>query len=107
MSGSADRRAQERIAVTAGTNCQYALRAVEDLGAVRVRDISLNGIGLLTAKKVDVGATLVIDLQNEAHGFSRVMLLRVAHVTAVNGGFLVGGEFAAPLTYQEFTSLVM
>jgi hypothetical protein len=107
MAGTADRRAQERIAVSAGTNCQFALRAVEDLGAIRVRDISLNGIGLLSAKKVDPGATLVIELQNESKGFSRTMVVRVAHVTPANGGFLIGGEFLTPLSYQEFTSLVM
>jgi hypothetical protein len=35
------------------------------------------------------------------------VLVKVAHVTPVPGGFLVGGTFNEPLTYQEFTALVM
>jgi len=80
---------------------------VEDFGVARVRDISLNGIGLVLAQKVAIGTLLVIDLLNQSRGFSRTMMVRVVHVTPVNGGYLVGGDFTAPLTYQEFTSLVL
>ncbi len=107
MSESADRRAAERIAVTSGTLCSFISPVVENFGAARVRNISLNGIGVVVARKVEVGTLLVIELVNHARGFAKTMMVRVAHVTLVNGGFLIGGEFATPLTYQEFTSLVM
>ena len=107
MSESADRRAVERIAVTSGTSCSFISPVVEDFGAARIRDISLNGIGLVVARKLEVGTLLVIELVNQDHGFSRTMMVRVAHVTVVNGGFLIGGEFTTPLTYQEFTTFVM
>jgi hypothetical protein len=103
----ADRRAVERVAVTSDTTCSFVSPLVEDFGAARVRDISLNGIGVILGRKIEVGTLLVMELVNESRGFSRTMILRVAHVTQVNGGYLVGGEFATPLNYQEFTSLVM
>ena len=34
-------------------------------------------------------------------------ILRVTHVTRTPGAYLIGGTFTAPLTYQEFTALVM
>ena len=107
MSESADRRAVERMAVTSGTTCTFISPVVEDFGAALVRDISLNGIGLVVTRKVEVGTLLVIELVNQAREFSKPMMVRVAHVTPVNGGFLIGGEFTTPLMYQEFTGLVM
>lgn len=107
MSESDDRRAVERIAVTPDTTCSFVSPVVEDFGAALVRDISLNGIGIIVARKLVVGTLLVIELVNQSRGFSRMMTVRVAHVTSVNGGYLVGGDFTTPLTYQEFTSLVM
>lgn len=107
MPESEDRRAVERIAVTPGTSCSFISPVVEDFGAALVRDISLNGIGVVVARKLEVGKLLVIELVNQARGFSRTMMVRVVHVTVVNGGFLIGGEFSTPLTYQDFTSLVM
>jgi hypothetical protein len=107
MPEPADRRAVERVAVTADTTCSFVSPIVEDFGSARIRDISLNGIGFVLARKVELGALLVIEVANPSRAFSRLMIVRVAHVTPVNGGFLIGGEFATPLTYQEFTSLVM
>src|SRR5437660_730673 len=63
--------------------------------------------GLLVANKVAVGAVLVVGLANADKGFAKTVLVNVAHVTPVPGGFLVGGTFAPPLTYQELTTLVL
>ena len=35
------------------------------------------------------------------------VLVRVAHVTPLTGGYLVGGSFVTPLTYQEMSALVL
>ena len=48
-----------------------------------------------------------MSLANPAQKLAKTMLVRVAHVTPINGGFLVGGTFLEPLTYQELTALVM
>jgi hypothetical protein len=105
--GDADRRAAERMPVNAQSGCTFAGQVVSDLGAVKIRDVSLTGVGLVVGRKVEVGAMLAVGLANPAKGYARTMLVRVAHVTAIPGGFLVGGSFAEPLTYQELTALVM
>ena len=50
---------------------------------------------------------LVVGLASPGKGFAKTVMVRVAHVTPVPGGFLVGGSFDAPLTYQELTALVL
>jgi hypothetical protein len=79
----------------------------EDYGPSKIRDVSMDGIGLLMMRQVPVGALLAVVISNPAQKLSKTVLIRVAHVTAAHGGYLVGGTFAEPLTYQEFTALVM
>jgi hypothetical protein len=107
MSDPTDRRAAERLPVTAGTTCTFISPVVEGFGPARVRDISMTGIGLVLVRKVEVGSQLAVGLSHPAKGLAKTLVVRVTHVTPVPGGHLVGGEFAAPLTYQEWTTLVM
>jgi hypothetical protein len=102
-----DRRAVERFPVNADTNCTFVSPVVEDFGFVRVKDISLAGIGLLIARKVEVGALLAITVANPAKSFQKTVLARVVHVTPVFGMFQVGGTFEVPLRYEELSALVM
>jgi len=105
--GATNARAADRFPVTAGTSCAFAHEVVEATGTVRVRDASMDGVGLLLERPVAVGALLVVGLANPAKGFAKTVLVRVAHVTPSVGAFLVGGSFLTPLTYQEMTALVM
>jgi hypothetical protein len=107
MAEPADRRASERLAAGPGAACTFAGRVAEDLGQAKVRDVSMEGVGLLLAKRVEVGAVLVLGLTHPEKGFAKTVMVKVAHVTAVPGGFLVGGTLDAPLTYQELTTLVL
>jgi hypothetical protein len=100
-------RAAERFPVNGGASCAFAHQVVEAKGTVRVRDVSMEGVGLLLDRRVDVGAVLVVGLANAGKAFAKTVLVRVAHVTPASGGFLVGGSFLTPLTYQEMTALVM
>ena len=102
-----DRRAETRFRVTGQTECQFAVPLIADLGAVRIENISMNGIGLQLQQKVEVGMILAIGLRNTPKAFDRVHLVHVAHVTATPGGaYVVGGTLDPPLTYQEFVSLI-
>jgi hypothetical protein len=57
---------------------------------------------------VEHGSLLAVGLSNVSKGYSKTVLVRVAHVTPqVGGTFLVGGTFEKPLTYEEFRTLVM
>jgi hypothetical protein len=107
MQDQPDRRASERMAVVHGTACSFVGPVVTDFGPAKVRDVSIDGIGLIMLHKVEVGSLVAVNLVNPDRGFAKTLLVRVAHVTPVPGGHLVGGTFAPPLTYQELTTLVM
>lgn len=107
MADANDRRAVERMAVSAGTGCAFAGQVTEELGPVKLRDVSMTGVGLLLSRRVEIGSLLAITLANPSQKLSKTVLVRVAHVTAAHGGYLIGGTFTEPLTYQELTALVM
>jgi hypothetical protein len=107
MAETKDRRAAERMAVNTGTSCGFAGPVTEDFGPAKFRDVSMEGIGLLLVRQVAVGSLLAVSIANPAQKFAKTVLVRVAHVTSAHGGFLVGGTFLEPLTYQELTALVM
>ena len=86
MAGPADRRASERMAVNRGTACAYVGRVIDDIGAVKIRDVSLEGIGLVIMKSVPAGSMLVIGLSNPDKGFIKTVIVEVAHVTPITGG---------------------
>jgi hypothetical protein len=65
------------------------------------------GVGLLAGRRVEPGTLLAVTLSNPAKGFAKTVLVRVAHAAPVAGGYLLGGTFDAPLSYQELTTLVM
>jgi len=102
-----ERRAEERFPVNAHTCCPMLSPVAEDFGSVRIRDVSMQGLGMVVSRRVEPGALLVVVLANPARNFSKTVLVRVAHVTPVAGTFLVGGTFVTPLTYQELTTLVL
>jgi hypothetical protein len=107
MPESEDRRAAERFAVNADTSCPFLAPLVEDFGSAQVRDVSLQGVGLVVGRRVEPGTSLAAVLANRACGFSKAVLLRVVHVTALEGGFLVGGTITPPLNGREMPTLVL
>jgi hypothetical protein len=107
MPEQTDRRAAERFPVTPDTRCGFVAPVGEDLGPVRIQNVSTDGIGLLLTRRVEVGATLAVGVANAPKGFNRTLLVRVVHVTQQAGGYLVGGTFTTALTYDELRSLVM
>src|SRR5262245_18136197 len=107
MPQPSDRRSQERIQASADATCTFVSPVVTDFGAAKIKDLSLQGIGLTLSRKVEVGTTLVITLSNAAKSFTKTVLVQVVHVTPHTGGTLIGGTFTVPLTYEELTTLVM
>lgn len=107
MPEPADRRASERFPVTTDTSCSFIAPVAEDFGPAKIQNLSMEGIGLLLSKRVEPGTLLTVTLSNSAKNFIKTLLVRVVHVTTQRGGSLVGGTLETPLTYQEFTSLVM
>jgi hypothetical protein len=102
-----ERRSSERFQVTSDTTCSFVSPVVEDFGPAKIKNISMDGIGLLMTRKVEVGALVAVTLTNPAKNFVKTVLVRVAHATPQPGGCLVGGTFNAPLSYQDLTAMVM
>jgi hypothetical protein len=107
MPDPADRRAAERLAVTSEASCTFAARLIEDLGPVKLVNVSLEGVGLLTSRRIEPGTKLAITLANAAKGFSKTVVVQVAHSTPQLGSHLIGGTFEVPLTYAEMSVLVL
>jgi hypothetical protein len=108
MSEPTDRRAAERLLTSPEASCSFLSPVVEDFGPAKIKNISTDGVGLLMSRRVETGTLLAMTLSNPTRGFTKTVLVRVAHVTAAQpGNWLVGGTFNLPLTYQELTALVM
>lgn len=107
MADKPERRAAERFPVNADAACSFVAPVVEDFGPVKIRDISMAGIGLLLTRRVEPGTLLSVTLANPARSFVKTVLVRVQHATSLPGNFLIGGTFTVPLSYQEMSTLVM
>src|SRR6516164_330127 len=103
MPDESDRRAHERFPVNADTRCLFGAPVAEEFGPVKIKNVSMGGIGLLLSRRPEPGSLLVVTLANPAKNFSKTLLVRVAHVTPHLGTYLVGGSFDTPLTYQEMS----
>jgi len=102
-----DRRAAERFPVNASTSCSFVSPVVEDFGAAKIKNISMDGVGMLLARRLEPGTLLAVSLSNQARGFTKTMLVRIGHMTPDHGGYLVGGTFSMPLTYEDLSKLVL
>jgi hypothetical protein len=108
MPSEHDKRTEERFPASANSACEFASPVLEDFGPVKLKNISLKGVGLVTGEKLSVGLMLAIKLANRNLNFSKTALARVVHVTPMPGNnFLVGCEWDTPLTYDEFKFFVM
>jgi PilZ domain len=102
-----DQRAAERFPVNTETCCSFLSPVVADFGPAKIRNLSMEGIGLLVSRRIEPGTLLAVTLSNPARAFAKTVLVRVVHTTPQPGGCLVGGTFSTPLTYQELTTLVL
>src|SRR4051794_16939006 len=87
-------RKAERMPAGPGVAVAFAGRVVEDLGAAKVRDVSMAGIKLVLGSAAAPGSLLAVGLSNSVRDFSKTVLIRVTHAEPVPGGWLVGGTFA-------------
>src|SRR5262245_5108527 len=70
MTSPVDRRAAERFPVNADVSCPHLSPVGEEFGAVKVRDISMAGIGLIVSRRVEPGALMAVTLANVKKGFT-------------------------------------
>jgi len=108
MSNPNEKRAAERFAVNPNSACVFASPVLDDFGPVKLVNLSLTGVGLISPEKLHDNLMMAIKLENATKKIAKTMLVRVVHVTAQPGGtFLIGGTFDTPLTYDELCNFVL
>ncbi len=108
MAFEKENREAERFPVNANANCVFVSPVVDEFGPVKIKNISTTGVGLIASKKPAIGDLLVVKLANAAKQYTKMLLVRVVHVTEQRGGiFLIGATLDAPLTYEELCIFVM
>ncbi len=71
-----------------------------------IRDLSLEGLGLLVEKPLDPGAFIVLQLKSPSSGEKYQISAEVMHCTAVAGEYLVGCHFVSALTEDTLEDLL-
>jgi len=106
--GAAEWRASVRQPCHATTYCQLAPGRPDDLcWPAQVRDISVDGVGLVLARGFQQGTVLEFELHNDRRGRWAQALVRVVRSAARDeGGWLVGCVFARKLAPEELNALL-
>jgi hypothetical protein len=103
-----DRRMAVRYEVNSNVSCPFVLPIVQDLGEAHIKDVSTDGVGFWMSQKLEPGTLVAIGLSNPALNFLRTMVIQIVHATKhQGGGYIIGGIFLTPLTYEELRSLLM
>lgn len=105
---TAERRAWVRLPSRATAYCQPSGTG-NDLGGWwvgGVRDISPGGVGLVLKERFEPGTMLSIELQSTRAHCCHLLLARVVNARHQAGlGWVVGCEFAVPLSEEELRDL--
>ncbi len=108
MSFENEKRTEERFPASENASCDFVSPVLEDFGPAKFKNISLNGVGLITSERLSIGLMLAVKLVNPIKNFSKTALTRVVHVTPIpNNSYLIGAEWDTALTYDELKFFVM
>jgi hypothetical protein len=104
---SPERRVAERYPCDLQTLCREYGSGRGDWFALRVHNVSSTGIGLITPHQLRPGAILVLRLASSTRGMSHPVVVRVMHVTALEGGgWLTGAVFVRGLSLESLRELL-
>ena len=102
-----ERRAFVRFPFNQETYCAAHNGFGHERWRVRVRDISLAGLGLIAPAKVECNSNLVVNLQVGGNGYSRPLIVQVVRCEALSeGGWLLGCKFTRRLSDADLRSLI-
>jgi hypothetical protein len=71
-----------------------------------VRDVSLGGLALVLSQRLSPGTRLIIDKPVRSGKPWHALSVRVVHATACAEGWLLGCEFAHPLSEEDLEALL-
>src|SRR5262245_28271755 len=80
-----ERRASARFASIREASCS-PLAERHTVLSVLVRDVSANGIGLVSARRFERGTILLLQIRDESQACSPLLVGKVVHVTAQADG---------------------
>jgi PilZ domain len=101
-----DRRQSVRFRCPDFPEVQYLLHGQGQTGRALLRDLSAEGVGLLTASAVGAGTALLVQLPGAGPGTTSTQLARVAHATPqAVGDWLIGCRLTPPLSSQDLDRL--
>lgn len=103
-----ERRRAARYACQMETACVVISLVEPVLLAVKVRDISQTGIGLVLSSRLHPGAFVAVKLQGPRHPAPRILRAQVMHATAQKDrrSWLAGCSFIGELGKEELALLV-
>jgi hypothetical protein len=71
-----------------------------------VRDVSLGGLAIVLSQRLSPGTALIIDKPLQSGKPWHALSVRVVHATACAEGWLLGCEFAHPLSEEDLEALL-
>jgi len=100
-----ERRAAARFASVREASCS-PLAERQTVLPVRVRDVSANGIGLVSRRRFERGTILLLQVKEEGDASSPLLIGKVVHVTAqADGDWLVGCALIRALAQADLRAL--
>jgi hypothetical protein len=102
-----ERRGRERLPCPALPEIRYLLRPPMQRGLATLRDLSVQGVGLLLPFGLEPSTALLLQFPGPRRGgATHTQLARVAHAGPhLSGAWLVGCRLTPPLTGEELARL--
>jgi hypothetical protein len=112
QTAKAERRASVRYpcdpdSFSPDNSCRPITTSQKDSWLATVRNLSTGGIGLVVARRFELGTLLQVDLEDANHTARSSFLVRVVHIAAGEGkAWLLGCAFTSKLTESDLLSLM-
>jgi hypothetical protein len=104
-STASDRRSARRFSSMRSASCS-PLAERDTILPVKVRDVSANGIGLLSTRRFERGTILLLQLEEDSDSLPPLLLGKVVHVSAQgDGDWLVGCALTRALAQADVRSM--
>ena len=102
-----ERRRAIRYQCTLETSAHLIAQVEGDTTLAKVRNISVTGVSLILARRLEPETVLDVEFFNKARNYYCRVPLRIVYVLDhVDGNFLVGGAFGRELTNDELKGLL-
>jgi hypothetical protein len=103
----AEKRAHARHCFRRPPLIHFLMRSSFCVHAALVRDLSLGGMGLVVANRIEPGGVLLVPLWTDLPATRRTHLAQVVHATPLpDGTWHIGCRFTPPLSVEELAVAV-